>query len=32
MELKEASIAFKRAAGFGVETVNSRPSYLPPPA
>jgi 2-polyprenyl-6-methoxyphenol hydroxylase-like FAD-dependent oxidoreductase len=27
-ELKEASISFKRAAGFDVETVNSRPSYL----
>jgi 2-polyprenyl-6-methoxyphenol hydroxylase-like FAD-dependent oxidoreductase len=32
-ELKEASISFKRAAGFDVETVNNRPSYLhrPPP-
>jgi 2-polyprenyl-6-methoxyphenol hydroxylase-like FAD-dependent oxidoreductase len=28
-ELKEASISFKRAAGFDVETVNTRPSYLP---
>jgi 5-methylphenazine-1-carboxylate 1-monooxygenase len=27
-ELKEASISFKRAAGFDVETVNTRPSYL----
>lgn len=30
-ELKEASISFKRAAGFDVETVNTRPSYLQPP-
>jgi 5-methylphenazine-1-carboxylate 1-monooxygenase len=28
-ELNEAAISFKRAAGFDVETVNSRPSYLP---
>lgn len=28
-ELQEAAISFKRAAGFDVETVNSRPSYLP---
>jgi 5-methylphenazine-1-carboxylate 1-monooxygenase len=28
-ELQEASISFKRAAGFDVETVNTRPSYLP---
>jgi 5-methylphenazine-1-carboxylate 1-monooxygenase len=28
-ELTEASLSFKRAAGFDVETVNSRPSYLP---
>jgi 5-methylphenazine-1-carboxylate 1-monooxygenase len=27
-ELREASISFKRAAGFDVDTVNSRPSYL----
>jgi len=27
-ELEEASISFKRAAGFDVETVNTRPSYL----
>lgn len=31
-ELEEASISFKRAAGFDVETVNTRPSYLPLPA
>ncbi len=30
-ELKEASISFKRAAGFDVETVNTRPSYLQHP-
>jgi 2-polyprenyl-6-methoxyphenol hydroxylase-like FAD-dependent oxidoreductase len=30
-ELTEASISFKRAAGFDVETVNTRASYLPPP-
>jgi 5-methylphenazine-1-carboxylate 1-monooxygenase len=30
-ELKEASISFKRAAGFDVETVNIRPSYLQHP-
>ena len=30
-ELKEASISFKRAAGFYVETVNTRPSYLQHP-
>jgi 5-methylphenazine-1-carboxylate 1-monooxygenase len=29
-ELSEASISFKRAAGFDVETVNTRASYLPP--
>jgi 5-methylphenazine-1-carboxylate 1-monooxygenase len=29
-EMKEAAISFKRAAGFDVETVNTRPSYLPP--
>jgi 5-methylphenazine-1-carboxylate 1-monooxygenase len=28
-ELQEASLSFKRAAGFDVETVNTRPSYLP---
>jgi 5-methylphenazine-1-carboxylate 1-monooxygenase len=28
-ELNEAASSFKRAAGFDVETVNSRPSYLP---
>jgi 5-methylphenazine-1-carboxylate 1-monooxygenase len=28
-ELNEAAISFKRAAGFDVETVNTRPSYLP---
>jgi 5-methylphenazine-1-carboxylate 1-monooxygenase len=27
-ELQEAAISFKRAAGFDVETVNTRPSYL----
>jgi len=27
-ELKEAAISFKRAAGFDVETVNTRPSYV----
>jgi 2-polyprenyl-6-methoxyphenol hydroxylase-like FAD-dependent oxidoreductase len=32
-ELQEAAISFKRAAGFDVETVNTRPSYLQhPPA
>jgi 2-polyprenyl-6-methoxyphenol hydroxylase-like FAD-dependent oxidoreductase len=30
-ELKEAAISFKRAAGFDVETVNTRPSYLEHP-
>ena len=30
-ELKEAAISFKRAAGFDVETVNTRPSYLQHP-
>jgi 2-polyprenyl-6-methoxyphenol hydroxylase-like FAD-dependent oxidoreductase len=30
-ELTEASISFKRAAGFDVETVNTRPSYLQHP-
>jgi 5-methylphenazine-1-carboxylate 1-monooxygenase len=30
-ELEEAAISFKRAAGFDVETVNSRGSYLPQP-
>ena len=30
-ELEEASISFKRAAGFDVETVNARRSYLPHP-
>jgi 2-polyprenyl-6-methoxyphenol hydroxylase-like FAD-dependent oxidoreductase len=30
-ELNEAATSFKRAAGFDVETVNTRPSYLPPP-
>jgi 2-polyprenyl-6-methoxyphenol hydroxylase-like FAD-dependent oxidoreductase len=28
-ELNEAATSFKRAAGFDVETVNTRPSYLP---
>jgi 5-methylphenazine-1-carboxylate 1-monooxygenase len=27
-ELKQAAISFKRAAGFDVETVNTRPSYV----
>jgi 5-methylphenazine-1-carboxylate 1-monooxygenase len=27
-ELQEAAISFKRAAGFDVDTVNTRPSYL----
>jgi 5-methylphenazine-1-carboxylate 1-monooxygenase len=31
-ELTEAAFSFKRAAGFDVETVNTRPSYLLPPA
>jgi 2-polyprenyl-6-methoxyphenol hydroxylase-like FAD-dependent oxidoreductase len=31
-ELQEAAVSFKRAAGFDVETVNTRPSYLPHPA
>lgn len=30
-ELTEASISFKRAAGFDVETVNTRPPYLQQP-
>jgi 5-methylphenazine-1-carboxylate 1-monooxygenase len=30
-ELNEAAISFKRAAGFDVETVNTRPSYLQHP-
>jgi 5-methylphenazine-1-carboxylate 1-monooxygenase len=30
-ELTEASISFKRAAGFDVETVNTRPPYLQHP-
>ena len=30
-ELKEASVSFKRAAGFDIETVNTRPSYLQHP-
>jgi 5-methylphenazine-1-carboxylate 1-monooxygenase len=30
-ELNEASTSFKRAAGFDVETVNTRPSYLQQP-
>ena len=30
-ELQEASVSFKRAAGFDVETVNSRPSYVSNP-
>jgi 5-methylphenazine-1-carboxylate 1-monooxygenase len=29
-ELKEASLSFKRAAGFDVEAVNTRPSYINP--
>ena len=29
-ELSDAAISFKRAAGFDVETLNTRPSYLPP--
>jgi 2-polyprenyl-6-methoxyphenol hydroxylase-like FAD-dependent oxidoreductase len=28
-ELDDAAISFKRAAGFDVDTVNTRPSYLP---
>lgn len=31
-ELNEAAVSFKRAAGFDVETVNTRPSYLRPMA
>jgi 2-polyprenyl-6-methoxyphenol hydroxylase-like FAD-dependent oxidoreductase len=31
-ELDDAAISFKRAAGFDVDTVNTRPSYLPPTA